>query len=270
MSIVRLTATTFAASVTLSAAIAAAQETGRPGFTDTPMLPGGEWHVHDPARPYPERIMPGSTDAAPPSDAKVLFDGSGLGSWEMLDGGPIDWQIDEGVLTVTPSAERKGFHALRTREGFGDIQLHVEYRTPVGATGEGQKRGNSGIYVMCLYEVQILDSHAVDTYADGQAGAIYGQYPPLVQASRPAGAWQSFDIVFEAPRREEDGVLLEPAYMTVLHNGVLVQNRRALLGPTVWRQLATYDEPHADRLPLCLQDHDDPVQFRNVWLREID
>ncbi len=158
--------------------------------------------------------------------------------------------------------------SLVTRRGFGDIQLHLEFATPP-AHGEGQERGNSGVFLMGQYEVQILDSYENETYADGQAGAIFGQTPPLVNASRPPGQWQTFDIVFHRPHFSGDGSLERPARITVLHNGVLVQDNTTITGHTVYMAIARY-QPHPDRLPLVLQDHQNPMRFRNIWLRELE
>jgi hypothetical protein len=161
-----------------------------------------------------------------------------------------------------------GAGGIATRQGFGDVQLHVEWAAPTPATGEGQERGNSGVYLMSTYEVQVLDSYQNVTYADGQAAAIYGQYPPLVNASRPPGQWQTYDIIFHRPRFGEGGKLLRPARVTVLHNSVLVQDDVALTGPTAHQKRPPYT-PHPDRMPLLLQDHGAPVRYRNIWLREL-
>lgn len=229
-----------------------------PGYRDTPHLPGGQWRVHDADRPRPEGVNtlpPG----APPSDAIVLFDGSGLGAWTS-DGGPAAWRVENGELVA-------GGGNLATRGAFGDCQLHLEWASPIEPKGDSQARGNSGVFLMGRYEVQVLDSWDNETYADGQAAALYGQYPPLVNASRPPSEWQSYDIVFRAPRFEGER-LLEPARVTVFHNGVVVHHARELLGATRHREVATY-EPHAAELPLALQDHGDPVRFRNIWIRRL-
>ena len=244
-----------------SAAIA--QE--RPGFRDTPMLPDGEWRVHDADRPYPEVVTPGAVPGAPPSDAVVLFDGTSLDAWQP-QGGP--WIVEEGVLTVPPRGPDGGENALATKDSFGDVQLHLEFRTPNPPEKSSQDRGNSGIWFMQRYEIQILDGYENPTYADGTVGAIYGWKPPLVNPSRPPGEWQSYDIVFERPRFGPDGELLRPAYITAFLNGVLVQNRQPWLGGTIWRQVGTY-EPHEDAAPIQLQDHDSPVSFRNIWVRRL-
>jgi hypothetical protein len=157
---------------------------------------------------------------------------------------------------------------IQTRQGFGDVQLHVEWAAPTPAQGSSQGRGNSGVFLMGRYEVQVLDSYENETYADGQAAALYGQHPPLFNASRPPGEWQTYDIYFRRPRFSQTGALLEPARVTVVHNGILVQNNAALWGPTEWLQ-STFYTPHADHLPLALQDHGNPVRYRNIWLREL-
>lgn len=230
-----------------------------PGYRDTPHLPGGQWRVHDADRPRPEAVHtlpPG----APPSDAIVLFDGSGLSAWT-TDGEAAAWKVHDGELIA-------GGGNLSTRGAFGDCQLHLEWASPGQPKGESQGRGNSGVFLMGLYEVQVLDSWDNATYADGQAAALYGQFPPLVNASRSPGEWQSYDIVFRAPRFEGER-LLEPARVTVLHNGVVVHHARELLGATRHREVASY-APHAAALPLALQDHGDPVRFRNIWIRTLE
>ncbi len=242
------------------------------GYTDTPFLPGDRWRVHDEARPRPRIVKPGTASTAgepgePPSDAVVLFDGSDLLQWvQRLPGGKTAdpaWRVENGYMEIVPGT---GSH--RTREAFGDIQLHIEFATPAAARGSSQARGNSGVLVMGLYEVQILDSYENISYADGQAGAIYGQFPPQVNASRPPGAWQSYDIVFEAPRFEGNQ-LTKPAYMTVFHNGVMLHHRQELMGPMRHRQLTGY-QTHEAELPLLLQAHGNPVRFRNIWVRRLD
>lgn len=229
----------------------------------------GDWPIHDRSRPAPPVVEPGtaSTEAEPgrpPSDAVVLFDGKDLSAWrDPKSGGPARWAIREGALVVTG-----GTGGIETVRAFGDCQLHLEWATPAPPEGEDQDRGNSGVYLMGLYELQILDSYRSATYPDGQAAAIFGQYPPLVNASRPPGVWQSYDVVFHRPRFGPDRNLLAPARMTVLHNGVLVQDDAALTGPTAYKHRPPY-AAHPDRLPLFLQDHGHPVRFRNIWIREL-
>ena len=245
-----------------------AQEPAKPaveGYKDTPLLPGTPWHVHDPDRPQPTVVTPGTFSTAsepgkPPSDAIVLFDGKDLSQWRSANGGPAPWKIQDG--TMTPSNGD-----IRTAQDFGDVQVHVEFAEPVPATGKGQGRGNSGIFLQGQYEFQVLDSYESSTYADGQAGALYGQRPPLVNASRPPGEWQVYDLVFTAARFKE-GVLVTPAYVTAFHNGVLVQNHVAYLGPTGHRTLAHY-APLSLTGPLKLQDHHNAVRYRNIWVRPI-
>jgi hypothetical protein len=255
-------AAVFAVAATM-ACTASAED--KPGYTDTPMLPDGKWRVHDPDRPYPEVVTPGAGPGAPPSDAIVLFDGTSLGGWEPQ---ATPWPIKDGAAISAPRAQGSGENALITKQSFGDVQLHLEFRSPSPPEGSSQDRGNSGISFMERYEIQILDAHNNATYADGTVGAIYGWKPPLVNPSRPPGEWQSYDIVFERPRFGPGGELLRPAYATVFLNGVLVQNRQPWLGPTVWRQVGEY-ERHGDAAPIRLQDHNSPVSFRNIWVRPL-
>ena len=252
--------------VLMSAQQAPAAKPGDLGFTDTPMLPGGTWHVHDPARPHPPVVTPGAAPGAPPSDAIVLFDGKDLSKWaHRTQAGELTepkWAVRDGYAEVVG---RTG--SIQTRDSFGDVQLHVEWSAPTPATGNSQGRGNSGILLMGMYEVQVLDSYENVTYADGQAGALYGQYPPLANAARKPGEWNVYDIVFEAPRFD-GGKLVSPACMTVFWNGVLLHNRKEMLGSTVYRNVAKY-APHPAELPLTLQDHGNPVRFRNLWIRKL-
>jgi hypothetical protein len=243
-----------------------AQDHGAPGYNDTPLLPGGKWHVHDPARPRPPVVTPGTASTPdqpgrPPSDAIVLFDGKDLSKWTS-GGGPAKWKVEGGV------AEVNGTGDVETKEAFGDVQLHLEWAEPTPAQGESQGRGNSGVFFMGQYEVQILDCFENLTYPDGQTAALYGQYPPLVNACRKPGEWQSYDIVFEAPRFD-GGKLVSPARATVFHNGVCVQHAQELLGATQHRAVATY-AAHPAKLPLRLQDHGNPVRFRNIWARPME
>ncbi len=212
--------------------------------------------------PEPLVITPG-TVGTPPSDAIVLFDGSDLSEWSAPDGSDAGWRVEDGAMTIVP---RTG--SIRTRQGFGDVQLHIEWRTPAEVSGDGQGRGNSGVFLMERYELQVLDSYDNRTYSNGQAGAVYKQHIPQVNASRGPGEWQSYDIVFTAPRFDGDGALASPAYMTVFHNGVLIQNHVELRGPMTYVGEPKY-EAHAEREPLMLQDHGNPVSYRNIWVREI-
>lgn len=236
-----------------------------PGYTDTPMLPGGQWHVHDPNRPRPAVVTPGSasTPEQPgraPSDAIVLFDGKNLSHWAS-GGGPAKWKVENGY------AEVNGTGDVETKESFGDCQLHLEWMEPTPASGDSQGRGNSGVYFMQRYEVQILDCFENLTYPDGQTAALYGQFPPLVNACRRPGEWQTYDVVFEAPCFEGDK-LAKPARVTLFHNGVCVQHGKELLGATAHRAVAAY-APHPEKLPIKLQDHGNPVRFRNIWVRPL-
>ena len=233
------------------------------GYDDTPFLPGGKWRVHDANRPQPRVATPGAAPGEPPADAVVLFDGTGLDRWQGKDGGEAGWQVRDGYLEVVP-----GTGNIETRAHFGDCQLHLEFACPARVEGSSQGRGNSGVFLIGLYEIQVLDGYDNRTYADGHTGAIYGQYPPLVNACRPPGEWQSYDIVFESARFE-GGHLVSPAYLTVIHNGLLIHHRQAALGPTGNRILASYDAPHPPTGPLRLQDHRNPTRFRNIWLRPL-
>ena len=231
------------------------------------------WKPNDPDRPLPPVIEPGtaSTQDAPgrpPSDAIVLFGGKDkdkdISQWVGEDGHRAKWKLADGYMEVVPHS---GY--IHTRQPFGDCQLHVEFAEPVPPVGESQDRGNSGVFLMGLYEVQVLDSYQNKTYADGQASAVYGQFPPQVNASQPPGQWQTYDIIFHAPRFDKDGKLLRPARMTVLHNGVLVQDNVELSGPTAHHDRPPY-KPTPAKQPHSLQDHGNPVRFRNIWIRELN
>jgi len=229
------------------------------GYDDTPILPGLPFHVHDPKRPHPPVVTPAAQLGGAPSDAIVLFDGKDLSQWQSTKG---SWKVASGYFEVTPGAGD-----IATKQKFGDIQLHVEWAAPIEVRGTSQNRGNSGIFLQGRYEIQVLDSYQNPTYADGQAGALYGQWPPLANATRKPGEWQSYDIVFEAPKFES-GKLAKPAYATVFLNGVLLHNHKELMGPTVHRALAKYtDQPAEDSL--VLQDHQQPVRYRNIWIRRL-
>ena len=225
------------------------------------------WPIHSMERPKPRVIDPGpfTTSPAPPSDAIVLFDGRSLDKWRSSDdpSQPARWKVEQGYFEVVA-----GTGGIGTVDAFGDVQLHIEWMSPSPPRGSGQDRGNSGVFLMGQYEVQVLDSYGNDTYADGQAGALYGQFPPLVNASRPPGQWQTYDIVFRRPRFDAQGRVVRPARMTVVHNGVVVQDAMELLGPTSHQVRAPYTA-HPDALPITLQDHGHPVRFRNVWLRHL-
>ena len=233
------------------------------GYDDTPFLPGDQWRVHDANRPQPRVVTPGARVGDAPSDAVVLFDGTDLSRWQGRDGSDAGWKIKDGYMEVVP-----GSGNIQTRDDFGDGQLHLEFACPAEVVGDSQGRGNSGVFLIGQYEVQVLDGYNNRTYADGTTSAIYAQYPPRVNACRPPGEWQSYDIVFEAPRYDSDG-LVSPAYLTVLHNGLLVHNRQAALGPTGHKNVANYDDPHGPTGPLMLQDHKNPTRFMNIWIRAL-
>lgn len=241
------------------------------GYDDTPFLPGQKWRVHDSKRPRPRAITPGteSTPGRPPSDAVVLFDGKDLSQWVAMGKRenrgktlPAKWKVENGYMEVVG-----GTGDLTSKEKFGDAQIHVEWAAPAEARGAGQFRGNSGVLIMSRYEIQVLDSYENPTYADGQAGAIYGQWPPLVNASRKPGEWQTYDIVFEAPRFEGEK-LVKPARATVFHNGVLMHHRQEIIGRMAHRVVGTY-AAHGPEEPLALQDHGDKVRYRNIWVRRL-
>ncbi len=206
--------------------------------------------------PEPKVVAAGAVPGAPPADAVVLFDGKDLAQWKNGE----NWEVKDGYAITRKSG-------ISTKEAFGDCQLHVEFATPAKVKGNGQGRGNSGIYLMERYEVQVLDSVDNPTYFDGQCGAIYKQSPPMVNVSRKPGEWQTYDIVFEAPAFGDDGKVTKPAYITVLHNGVLIHNHFELKGSTNFDRPAAYVK-HAARMPISLQFHGDETMFRNIWVRE--
>lgn len=242
-------------------ALAAAQH-APVGYTDTPYLPDGKWRVHDLNRPHPKEITPG-TNGSPPSDAIVLFDGKDLSKWTGGRTGKTPaWKVENGYVECVPDTTD-----MTTKEKFGDFQLHIEWASPAKIEGESQDRGNSGVILMGKYEVQVLDSYQNPTYADGQAASMYGQYPPLVNAVRKPGEWQTYDLIFEVPRFE-NGKLVKPGYLTLLHNGVLVHNHRAFIGGVEHRRVGHYT-PHPPEEPLSLQNHGTRVRFRNIWVRRI-
>ena len=228
--------------------------------------PLSQWPQHSEERPKPRVVEPGAPfTIAPPADAIVLFDGRSLDRWTSGKGEPAKWRVENGAFVVVP-----GTGTLSTKDGFGDAQLHIEWMAPNPPMGKGQDRANSGVFFAGdRYEVQVLDSRNNDTYADGQAGALYGQFPPLVNATRAPGEWQTYDIIYRRPRFNADGSLKSPARFTVMHNGVLIQDAMELVGPTANRSRPPYTA-HADRLPITLQDHGHPVRFRNVWLRNLE
>ena len=233
-------------------------------------LPGQKWRVHDRTRPQPRRVSPGTPIPTPsaPSDAIVLFDGKDLSKWNGGGrGGAVTeprWKVENGYVELVPGAG-----SLVTKDSFGDVQVHLEWTTPAGADASrvGQFRGNSGVIFMGRYEMQVLSSYNNPTYPDGAAGAIYGLYPPMVNSCLPEGQWNTYDIVFEAPEFEGEK-LVKPAYITLFFNGLIVQNRVALLGTTSHEPIAVYT-PHASELPMSLQGHAGPARFRNIWIRRL-
>lgn len=239
------------------------------GYDDTPFLPDQKWRVHDIKRPHPRLVTPGPNPGDPPSDAIVLFNGKDLSAWlstppKGKTGGPAApaWKVENGYMEVVP-----GTGTLYTKEKFGDCQLHIEWAAPAEIRSSSQLRGNSGVILMNRYEIQVLDSWNNTTYADGQAGAIYGQWPPLVNAARKPGEWQVYDIAFEAPKFEGEK-LVKPAYVTVIHNGVLLHHHQAFIGRMRHRDVGTY-APHEPEEPLQLQNHNTSVRFRNIWIRKL-
>jgi len=232
------------------------------GYNDTPMLPGGHWRVHDSKRPQPTVITPGATSfSSAPSDGVVLFDGTNLAKWKSGDG-DAKWKVEDGHFEVV-----RGTGSITSRDEFGDCQIHLEFMAPNPPKGSDQGRGNSGVFLLGRYEFQVLDCYDNKTYADGMTGSIYGQTPPLVNACRPPGEWQTYDIVFVGPRFDGEK-LIAPATATVFLNGVLVQNATPLIGSTEHRAVGKYT-PHPTKGAISLQDHGDPVRFRNIWIREI-
>jgi hypothetical protein len=237
------------------------------GYSDTPILSDSGFHVHDGDRPQPRIIWPGypgtqEASGQPPSDAFVLFGGSDLSGWSDANGGEARWYLENEFMQVSP-----GTGDIQTRAHFGDCQLHLEFASPWQVKGDSQGRGNSGVFMMGLYEIQVLDCFDNLTYADGTTGAIYGQYPPLVNACRKPGEWQNYDIIWTAPRFEGE-TLKSRAVVTVVLNGVLLHYHKSLQGPTQHRNLAQY-RPQPAIGPLKLQDHGDLVRYRNIWYRPL-
>jgi len=227
------------------------------GYKDTLILPWCGYHVHDPDRPAPPKVTPSpSTRPTAPSDAVALFDGSDLSAWKASD-----WKIEDNELVAVSGR-------LSTKQGFGDCQLHLEWQAPNPPQGHEWDRGNNGVLLMGLFEIQIFDTYTTPLYPDGQAASVYGQTPPMVNACRPPGQWQSYDIVFFAPVFK-NGTLEKPARVTVLHNGVLVHHNQEIYGPTGHRILPKYDKPIPEKLPLCLSAHNNPVRLRNIWIRSL-
>jgi hypothetical protein len=227
------------------------------GYNNTPMLPNSPWRVHDAKRPQPPMVAPGERPGQPPADAVVLFDGTNLDAWE---GGRAE-SIEDGAINILKT------DGLRTKRSFGDCQLHIEWATPAKADAGPMSWGNSGVFFLGLHELQIIESHDSQIYADGIAGAIYGQTPPLANASRRPGEWQTFDAVFTAPRFDGEK-LVAPARFTVFWNGVLVQLNTASLGPTQHLKLASYASRETTG-PITLQKHGSAARYRNIWLRPL-
>ena len=253
--------------VSLSAVVLAEDKKKELGHQDTPLIPGTKWHVHDGERPQPPIVTPGQPSTpeqvgTAPSDAIVLMDGKDLSKWRNAKGEAAGWKVENGYVEVVPKAGD-----IFTKEEFGpDVQLHVEFATPP-PVGDGQGRGNSGVFFFGRYEIQVLNSYENPTYPDGQATAIYGYMPPRVNASRPPGVWQTYDIIFDGPRFA-DGKLVKPADVTIFHNGVVTQNHTVLIGETPHKQVGTY-HAHPEKGPIKLQDHGNPMRFRNIWIREL-
>jgi hypothetical protein len=233
----------------LASGILAFSQEWKPGLTE-------KWE------PVPPKVTPGEGTAAP-SDAIILFDGKDLSKWESEKGGPAQWKVKDGCFTVIPD-----MGSIQTKQSFGDVQLHIEWRAPFEAKGDGQDHGNSGVYLQKRYEIQVLDCYTNTTYVNGQTASIYKQYAPLVNACKPTGEWQTYDIIFMAPRFNDNGTLFAPATITLLHNGVLVLNHVILQGATEYIGLPKYIA-HDLKQPLLLQDHGNPVSFRNIWVREL-
>ena len=237
--------------------------TSEVGYRDTPVIPGQKWKVHDIDRPIPRVVTPGAKAGGAPSDAVVLFDGKDTSKW-VENGKPVTWKVENGYMEVRCE---KGAGSLQTKEKFGDAQYHIEWASPVEIAGDSQWRGNSGILLMNRYEVQVLDSFNNRTYPDGQAGAIYGWWPPLVNATRQPGEWQAYDIFFEAPKFG-GAKLVKPAYVTVMLNGVMLHHHQEIGGPMAHKVVRQY-EPHGAEEPFGLQNHDTAVRYRNMWVRRI-
>ena len=239
------------------------------------LIAGSKWFQHDPDRPQPPVVTPGATfsqGAPPPSDAEMLFDGKDLSKWQTLSGQPAPWKVQDGYVEVT------GRNDIRTKGKWSDFQLHVEFSEPNPPGNlHGQSRGNSGVMINNMYEVQIVDSYQDKTYPDGQAAAIYGQMPPLVNAAKPPGEWQTYDIIWESPRWNAQNELVQKACVTVLHIGVVVQHKTELIGSTdgigggvPWRGVSKYTQ-HDPPVFVALQTHNaNPVRFRNSWIRDLN
>ena len=242
------------------------------GYSDTAIIPGTNWHVHDGERPQPRIVAPAATfshNAPAPADAVVLFDGKDLSKWQSNNGRDAGWRLDEAGFMET------GRGSVRTRDRFADFQLHLEFATPTQVKGDGQGRGNSGILFNGMYEVQVLDNYNNQTYPDGQCGALYGQTPPLVNACKAPGEWQTYDIIFESPRWDAEGELIKKANVTVLQNGLVLHHKRDYIGGTdgiggvQHTALGKYRRQHPPEVFIELQNHGNPLRYRNIWVRPL-
>jgi hypothetical protein len=259
----------FAAAIGLAGIIAIAAESH-----EGPQQPWSKYKVHDMSRPAPPVVTPGtpSTDeqpGKPPSDAVVLFDGTDLSHWQSPGGGEPTFTLKNGEMLSANLANPKNNKTLQSKEQFGDVQLHVEWAEPTPAEGTSQGRGNSGVFLMGKFETQVLDNYNNPTYPDGQCGSVYGQYPPMVNACKPPGQWQTYDIIFTRPRYK-DGQLVEPAYITTIQNGIVLQNHQRIEGPTGHMIVAKYPSSMPDKGPIELQFHGNPVRYRNIWARTLE
>lgn len=260
--------------IVVVSALAFAADQPKPHSHEGPQQPWSKWKVHDMERPVPPIVTPGTPSTPeqpgkPPSDAIVLFDGSSLDHWQAAGGGEPTFTLQNGEMLSTNLKDPKNNKYLSSKDEFGDVQVHVEWAEPTPAKGSSQGRGNSGVFLMGKFEIQVLDSFDNRTYADGQCSAIYGQYPPQVNACKPPGEWQTYDIVFTRPRYA-DGKLSEPAYVTVIQNGVLTQNHQEIHGPTGHMIVAKYPDKFPEKGPLELQFHGNPVHYRNIWVRPLE
>jgi hypothetical protein len=258
--------------VGLAAVVYSATQQGL-GYKDTPIIPGTTFGVHDGDRPQPRVVTSGSTfshEAPAPSDAIVLFDGKDLSKWQSARGADAQWKLHDGYMETA-----RGLGNIRTKDKFPDFQMHLEFATPTPAQGTGQGRGNSGVLINGMYEVQVLDSYEAKTYPDGQCGAMYGQTPPLANACKAPGEWQTYDIIFESPHWDENGTLTKKANVTVIQNGVVLHHKREFIGATdgiggvAHLALGAYTKPHAPQVFIELQDHANPVRYRNIWIRPL-
>jgi hypothetical protein len=264
----KLTVTVCAAGLGVAGAIVLAQEGGGP------QQPWSKFKVHDMTRPQPPIVTPGTFSTPdqpgkPPSDAIVLFDGKDMNHWQAKGGGDPTFTLQDGVMLSTNLQDPSNNKYLQSKDQFGDVQLHVEWSEPTPPKGDSQGRGNSGVFMMGLFETQVLDNYQNPTYPDGACGGIYGQYPPLVNVCRPPGEWQTYDIIFTTPRYQ-DGKMTEPAYITTLQNGVIIQNHQRIEGPTGHMIVAHYPDTMLEKGPIELQFHGNPVRYRNIWVRPLE